>query len=64
MEREPSEAVFVMMANLILALRDCVSTIREGRHDKIVGEVLGMKLWGSAPVSEESSDLVSGAEFY
>lgn len=50
-ERDPSNTGLMMLANLINALRDCVSLLRERKHDAILSEVLGIKLWGAPPVS-------------
>lgn len=49
-ERDPSNTGLMMFANLIHALRDCVSLLRERKHDAILTEVLGIKLWGAPPV--------------
>lgn len=51
MEREPSDAGIMMLTNLINALKCCVSLLRERKHDSILSEVLGIKLWPASPVS-------------
>eukprot|EP00798_Chlamydomonas_sp_ICE-L_P000589 gene589-2011_t len=44
-EKEHDEATELMLTNLILALLDCVSVVKERKHDKMVSEVLGIQLW-------------------
>ncbi|KAJ9509497.1 hypothetical protein QJQ45_001961 [Haematococcus lacustris] len=39
-----------LLANLIHALKNCVSILRERKHDSILTEVLGIKLWEALPV--------------
>ena len=39
-----------MLANMIHAIKDCTSVLREGKHDKLLNEVLGINLWNCMQV--------------
>jgi len=40
-----------MLTNLLHTLKDLVSLLRERTHDALMAEILGIKLWNTAPVS-------------
>lgn len=50
-ERDPRQAHWVILAEIINVLRDCVSLIQQHQHESLLAEVLGIKLWSTGPVS-------------
>lgn len=47
LERNSDVANLPLLANLIHAIKDCVASLRERKHDALLNEVLGIRLWGS-----------------
>lgn len=49
-ELSPSDMELHMLTQLLHALRNLVSLLRERTHDALLAEVLGIKLWHATPV--------------
>lgn len=50
-ERDRGELTTVhLLSNMIHALKDCVSALRERKHDALLNEILIIKLWACHPV--------------
>ena len=49
-ETNPTDTDLQMLTNLINALKNMVSMLRERTHDALLSEILGIKLWNTAPV--------------
>jgi hypothetical protein len=49
-EHSGSELEVQMLTNLLNTLKNLVSLLRERTHDALMSEVLGIKLWSTAPV--------------
>lgn len=45
-----------MLTNLLHTLKNLVSLLRERTHDALMSEILGIKLWSTAPVRVTHAD--------
>lgn len=50
MEREPSDAGLHMLANMLHAVKDCVSSLKERKHDTLINEMFAIRLWSCPSV--------------
>lgn len=51
-DKNALEAAVHLLANMIHAIKDCTSVLRERKHDTLLNEVLGINMWTCAQVTK------------